>query len=152
MSLPAITTDQLGPDDLQAARALNALFAQVFDDAASYKSNPPDDGYLTGILARDQIIALVARQGQAIIGGLVAYDLPKLEQARSEIYIYDLAVADTHRRRGVATALINHLRQIARQRGAWVIYVQADHGDDPAIALYTKLGQREDVLHFDIAP
>jgi hypothetical protein len=31
-----------------------------------------------------------------------------------------------------------------------VIYVQADLGDDPAIALYTKLGVREDVLHFDI--
>jgi aminoglycoside 3-N-acetyltransferase I len=32
-----------------------------------------------------------------------------------------------------------------------VIYVQADYGDDPAIALYTKLGAREDVMHFDIA-
>ena len=30
--------------------------------------------------------------------------------------------------------------------------VQADYGDDPAIALYTKLGVREDVMHFDIAP
>lgn len=30
--------------------------------------------------------------------------------------------------------------------------VQADHGDDAAIALYTKLGVREDVLHFDIPP
>jgi hypothetical protein len=28
--------------------------------------------------------------------------------------------------------------------------VQADYGDDPAIALYTKLGEREDVMHFDI--
>ena len=36
-------------------------------------------------------------------------------------------------------------------RGAWVVYVQADHGDEPAIALYTKLGTHEDVLHFDIA-
>lgn len=25
-------------------------------------------------------------------------------------------------------------------------------GDDPAVALYTKLGVREDVMHFDIAP
>jgi aminoglycoside 3-N-acetyltransferase I len=32
-----------------------------------------------------------------------------------------------------------------------VIFVQADPGDDAAIALYTKLGTREDVLHFDIA-
>lgn len=31
------------------------------------------------------------------------------------------------------------------------MYVQADYGDEPAIALYTKLGVREDVMHFDIA-
>ncbi|NML17296.1 hypothetical protein HHL10_20170 [Azohydromonas sp. G-1-1-14] len=30
------------------------------------------------------------------------------------------------------------LRAIAHQRGAWVVYVQADYGDDPAIALYDK--------------
>jgi aminoglycoside 3-N-acetyltransferase I len=28
--------------------------------------------------------------------------------------------------------------------------VQADHGDDAAIALYDKLGTREEVLHFDM--
>ena len=39
----------------------------------------------------------------------------------------------------------------AGDRGASVIFVQADLGDDPAIELYTKLGIREDVLHFDIA-
>lgn len=38
-----------------------------------------------------------------------------------------------------------------QERGAWVIYVQADLVDEPAVALYTKLGVREDVLHFDIA-
>jgi len=42
------------------------------------------------------------------------------------------------------------LKPIVAARGAWVIFVQADHGDEPAIALYSKLGQREDVLHFDI--
>jgi len=36
-------------------------------------------------------------------------------------------------------------------RGGYVIYVQADLADSPAIELYTKLGTREDVLHFDIA-
>jgi aminoglycoside 3-N-acetyltransferase I len=69
---------------------------------------------------------------------------------RRGIYLYDLAVAEPHRRRGIATALIEHLQIIAAERGTWVVYVQADHGDDPAIALYTKLGTREDVLHFDI--
>jgi aminoglycoside 3-N-acetyltransferase I len=50
----------------------------------------------------------------------------------------------------VATALIEALKPIAAGRGASVIFVQADHGDDPAIALYTRMGTREDVLHFDI--
>ena len=30
------------------------------------------------------------------------------------------------------------------------MFVQADLVDAPAIALYTRLGKREDVLHFDI--
>jgi len=60
-------------------------------------------------------------------------------------------VAAAHRREGIATALIQELKKIAVERAAYVIYVQADLGDDPAIALYTKLGIREDVLHFDIA-
>lgn len=67
-----------------------------------------------------------------------------------EVYIYDLAVATNHRRQGIATALIKCLREIATRRGAWVIYVQTDYGDAPAIALYEKLGAREDVLHLDI--
>lgn len=132
-------------------RGLNRMFADAFGDPDTYGASPPDDAYLTDLLARDSFIALAALDGEEVIGGIAAYELRKFEQARSEIYIYDLAVAETHRRQGVATALIDHLRPIARARGAWVIYVQADHGDDPAIALYTKLGVREDVLHFDIA-
>ena len=81
---------------------------------------------------------------------LAAYELKKFEQERSEIYIYDLAVAAGHRRRGVATALIRELQRIGTERGAYVIFVQADPPDAPAVALYSKLGVREDVLHFDI--
>ena len=50
-----------------------------------------------------------------------------------------------------ATALIGELRHVAAERGAYVVFVQADLVDAPAIALYTRLGVREDVLHFDIA-
>ncbi len=84
-------------------------------------------------------------------GGLAAYELKKFEQPRSELYIYDLAVAAAHRRQGIATALIHALQKIAAARGAYVIFVQADAGDEPAVALYSKLGSREEVLHFDIA-
>ncbi len=101
-------------------------------------------------LAKDHVVALVAMAHGVVTGGLVSYELDKFEQARREFYIYDLAVDEKYRRQGIAISLINHLRDIAKRRGAWVIYVQADYGDDPAIALYEKLGIREDVLHFDI--
>ncbi len=86
-----------------------------------------------------------------MIGGLAAYELRKFEQQRSEIYLYDLGVAEAWRRQGVATALIAALQEEGARIGAWVIFVQADYVDPPAIALYEKLGTREEVLHFDIA-
>lgn len=145
------TVHRLGPGDIAHFRALNAMFAKAFEDAEHYTSKPPSDAYAAKLLSKESIFPLVAlREGQ-VIGGLVAYELDKLEQERSEIYIYDLAVDDAFHRQGVATALIRRLGEIASSRGAWVIYVQADYGDEPAIALYTKLGAREDVMHFDIA-
>jgi aminoglycoside 3-N-acetyltransferase I len=141
---------RLGPTDLSQMRALNALFADAFDEPEQYAANLPDDAWLQRQLANPQTIVLVAEEGTEMVGGLVAYELPKLEQARSEIYIYDIAVAVAHRRTGVATALIAALQPIARACGAWVIYVQAGYGDEPAIALYTKLGAREDVMHVNI--
>ena len=127
------------------------MFGEVFGDPA-YRARRPSRAYLQRLLARDSFIAIAASQEDRVVGGLAAYELPKFEQERSEIYIYDLAVAAAHRRQGIATALIQRLQNIAAERGAWVIFVQADYGDAPAIALYSKLGAREDVLHFDIAP
>jgi aminoglycoside 3-N-acetyltransferase I len=48
--------------------------------------------------------------------------------------------------------LIEKLKTIAASAGVYVIFVQADHDDDAAVALYSKLGVREDVMHFDIQP
>jgi aminoglycoside 3-N-acetyltransferase I len=143
---------RLGPGDIAAVREVNLLFATAFEDQASYASALPSDEYLNRLLEQTGTIVLTGRIDGVLAGALVAYVLHKFEQERSEIYIYDLAVAKEHRRCGVATALIERLQGIAAEVGAWAIYVQADHGDDPAIALYTKHGTREDVLHFDIAP
>lgn len=126
------------------------LFAEAFAEPETYNSRRPGREYMEKLLGRDDFIALAAVKNDKVVGALAAYELMKFEQPRSEIYIYDLAVDESHRRQGIATALIDNLRDIARERGAWVIYVQADYIDPPAIALYEKLGTREEVLHFDI--
>lgn len=142
----------LGPSDLAEARALLDLFGEAFEEQEFYRDARPGDDHIEGVLASPTTLVLVASRGSEVVGGILAYELRKLERTQSEIYIYDLAVAESHRRQGVATALIRRLGEIARERGAWVMFVQADPVDAPAVALYTKLGNREDVFHFDIAP
>ncbi len=127
------------------------LFGDAFGDVARYCDKRPSQDYVRGLLSSDAFIGIVALDQEEVVGGLAAYDLKKFERECSEIYIYDLAVSASHRRRGIATAMIQALRRIAQARGAEVIFVQADYDDPPAIALYESLGTREDVLHFDIA-
>jgi aminoglycoside 3-N-acetyltransferase I len=143
---------RLGANDAGSLIDVLRLFATVFEDADSYLGAPPGGAYAASLLDDDGFILLTAHCEGEMVGALAAYRLRKFERERSEIYIYDLAVAERFRRRGVATALIGALRPIARAMGAWVIYVQADVGDEPAIALYRKLGVQEDVHHFDIDP
>jgi aminoglycoside 3-N-acetyltransferase I len=142
---------RLAPQDVALMTDLLKMFGEAFGDPHAYGA-PPRTAYLERLLAKNHFIALAALKDSAVVGGIAAYVLDKFEQERSEIYIYDLAVAAAHRRQGIATALIGELKAIARQRGAYVIFVQADQEDAPAIALYTRMGTREDVLHFDIEP
>lgn len=142
---------QLTPDDIALMEDLLTTFGDAFNEVDTYTRNRPSAGYLRRLLGSDYFIALTALKCGEVVGGIAAYELRKFEQERSEIYIYDLAVAAPHRREGIATALIEELKRIAVSRGAYVIFVQADIEDEAAVALYTKLGSREDVLHFDIA-
>ena len=116
----------------------------TFGEVDTYGKARPSAAYMASLLGSDYFIALAALKDSVVVGGIAAYELRKFEQERSEVYIYDLAVAAAHRREGIATALIQELRKIAAARGAYVIFVQAEVGDGPAIALYTKLGARED--------
>ncbi len=141
---------QLGSQDIARFRELMAVFADAFEDPHAYREAPASEAYLQRLLSKPTVIALVAQVDGAVVGGLVAYVLEKFERERSEIYIYDLAVVAAHRRHGIARDLILLLKRIGKDLGAYVIYVQADLVDDPAIQLYTSLGTREDVLHFDI--
>ena len=152
MTFERPTLRALGAGDTAEFRAMLAVFGEAFEDVDTYTGNQPNDAYVGKLLSDDNFVAIVAQSGSETVGALAGYVLRKFEQARSEFYIYDLAVAESHRRRGVATALIEELKTICARRGIYVIFVQADYGDDPAVALYTKMGVKEEVMHFDINP
>jgi aminoglycoside 3-N-acetyltransferase I len=152
--MSAMTLDlairRLTVQDIGSMHALLDLFGAAFEDEAAYGSARPTDAYLQRLLAAETFVALTALSEDRVVGGLAAYELVKFEQARSEFYVYDLAVAADRRREGIATALLTHLKHLAAARGAATVFVQAHAEDAPAVALYSTLGRRSDVVHFDI--
>ena len=149
MEAAAFHVRRLVPADIELMLEMSQMFAAAFGEPETY-AKPPRGEYLHRLLGNPEFVALAATEQDEVIGGLIAYELVKYERERSEFYIYDLAVREQSRRRGVATALIDEVCRIAAANNAEVVFVQADYGDDPAIALYSKLGAREEVLHFDI--
>ena len=150
----AISCRRLQPGDIAPLRALLNVFRVAFGEPDAERQHEPDDAYINTLLGNPTCVVLVAcNDRDDVVGGLVAYELRKFEQPRSELYLYDLAVDERYRRKGIATELIERLGRIGAAAGAYVIFVQADTVDAPAVALYTKLciSVEADVLHFDIA-
>lgn len=132
----AVQVERLSTADLDRARALFTLMAGAFGEP----HDRLDDSYLERLLGREDFWALAAKEGGCLVGGLTAHTLPMTRAATSELFIYDLAVREDRRRRGIGSALMKALMAAASTRGIREIFVPADQGDDHALAFYQSLG------------
>ena len=97
------------------------------------------DGDPEGLLADPRTLMLVAFDGEPV-GFVLAHDLPRRHGDRSGLFVYEVDVAATHRRRGVARALLERLAELARERGIRHGFVLTELDNAPANALYEALG------------
>lgn len=67
----------------------------------------PRINYQKKLLNTDNIIFVVAKYEEKIIGGSTAYELPSSYFEANEVYVYDLAVHHDFQRRGVGTRLMD---------------------------------------------
>jgi aminoglycoside 3-N-acetyltransferase I len=139
----------LNVNNLEEILKLIKLYENVF------KMEPfkyPSDSYLVNMLKNDNIIIVVAKYEEEIIGGLTAHILPSTYFESNEVYVYDLAVHHDFQRIGIGTRLIEELKKITCIKGDKEIFLQADIGDEYAIDFYKKIGGiPEDVIHFSFA-
>jgi aminoglycoside 3-N-acetyltransferase I len=127
---------RLGAGDGTVARALFSTMAAVFEEGHA----PLSDGYVTRLLARDDLFVLAATWRAEVVGGLTAHVLPMTRSESREVFIYDLAVRADHRRRGVGRLLLSHLRQGADDAGIDDLFVPSDDEDTDALEFYRALG------------
>ncbi|MFI5974983.1 GNAT family N-acetyltransferase [Streptomyces sp. NPDC051452] len=62
----------------------------------------------------------------------------------AEMFLYELAVAEPYRRRGIGRALVERLAELARERGCHGMWVGVDTGNDVALAAYRGAGGEDD--------
>ncbi|MGW7530176.1 GNAT family N-acetyltransferase [Streptomyces sp. NPDC054783] len=62
----------------------------------------------------------------------------------TEMFLYELAVAEPYRRRGIGRALVQRLAALARERGCYGMWVGVDTGNDVALAAYRSAGGKDD--------
>ena len=73
----------------------------------------------------------------------------RLDPGAREAYVFDITIAQEHRRRGLATVALEAVAAEARAAGCGVLALNVFADNEPARALYRKLGFEEAAIHMN---
>jgi len=94
----------------------------------------------TALLDDPRTLFLVALDGGAPVGFVLAYELPRRHGHAVTLCIYEVDVDAAWQRRGVATRLLRELEGIARRAGIAEAFVLTDPDNVAAMELYRSVG------------
>ena len=120
---------RLGPSDAEALLASRFLFDHDLSAEAT-----------RAYVADDRNVVLLAFDGSAPVGFLRGTTLAQLRSTRSQMFLYEIGVVATHRRRGVGKALVTALLELCRAQGYAEVFVLTDPGNAAAVRLYQATG------------
>ena len=92
------------------------------------------------LLADERTLYLVAFERHEPVGYVFAHQLPRRHGDPSQLFIYDVEVNESLRRRGIATALMRELEQISREQGIRTGFVLTNSSNVAAMSFYGSLG------------
>lgn len=120
------------PDDAAALAELIAEFNGPQGDA---------DETAARLAACDGLeVALVAWTGTHAAGFACVRVTPAIGFRRWHALLTELYVRESHRRQGVASALVEHAESVARERGATELFLFTGRLNTTAQAFYEQLG------------
>lgn len=103
---------------------------------------PLDPGQVYAFLAQgthEMVLAMAAGRAVGMASGVVMLHPDK----PPHFFINEVSVLDAFRRRGVGTALVQRLREIAEGRGCAEVWVATEGDNAPARGLYRAVRGRE---------
>ena len=107
--------------------------------AASFPGAPWSAADLAALLREETVFGLVARRAN-LFGSRSVVGFVLMRSVAGEAEVLTIAVAPSHRRRGVARAMLEEvLRRLYRDR-VEAVFLEVDAGNEAALALYRRLG------------
>jgi ribosomal protein S18 acetylase RimI-like enzyme len=120
--------ERLGPGDEKKLITVEELFdGPVSAEAARRFLEDP---------THHMLIAYVDGEAAGFISGVEMTHPDK----GTEMFLYELGVGEPHRRQGIATALVAALKELARERGCYGMWVLCDEDNEAALKTYRKAG------------
>ncbi|NLH81325.1 MAG: GNAT family N-acetyltransferase [Phyllobacteriaceae bacterium] len=127
--MPLLVFEEAWAEDVDR---LAALHGASFPGAAWTAAD------LAALLREETVFGVVARRANAF-GSRSAVGFVLIRSVADEAEVLTVAVAPTHRRRGVARALMEEaMRRLYRDRVAH-LFLEVDAGNQAALALYRRL-------------
>jgi GNAT superfamily N-acetyltransferase len=131
----------IGPDSATTEAGISIRLLEPGDEAVVRELATYDGpGDPEALLADPRTLMLVAFEGERPVGLVLAHELPRRHGPPAKLFVYEVDVAESHRRRGIASALLARLAELARERGIPAGFVLTDPGNGPANALYRSAG------------
>ena len=141
----SIEIKHLSKENIAEFTSLIHLFNMVFEEESKIGSKANS----LRLLNNNAFVALVAVDGDKVVGGLTAYELPMYYSDSSEMFLYDLAVGPNHQRMGIGKQLLHGLKEYCMANGIRTFFVMAHEEDVDAIEFYQATdGKGEKVVNF----
>jgi ribosomal protein S18 acetylase RimI-like enzyme len=115
---------ELGPGDDALVSGASTLF-----------DGPARPDATAAFLADDRHHLLVAYEGPQPVGFVSGVEMTHPDKG-TEMFLYELAVDEPYRRRGIGRGLVDKLAAVARRRGCYGMWVVTDDDNEAARATY----------------
>jgi len=87
-------------------------------------------------LTRPDQYFIAAIEDDQPIGFALAYELERIDRPHPMMFLYEIEVVERHQRQGVASAMIELLKKICREKDVFKMFVIASASNNAALRLY----------------
>lgn len=115
---------------------VRALLDQLHSSSST--TYEPSLSRLQAMTSDENTDVIVARDGEKIVGMAILFTLARVDETSG--YVDDVVVDDAYRGKGIATALMNKLVEIAKGRGHKHLDLTSRPSREAANHLYQKVG------------